>query len=195
MKKSEKIAQIKAFHARIREEQGKGSTGIVGKLMDFYVRDYLMSGGVRKAADVRCRANGKTDWTIKVSGVLCKGETKTNMGEFKAPSNWTADDIFPGYAYVAYTAEVEGLTEDNFMDNMFMFTREQFIELLTVTGRKGLESSLRYNAKHGTLGIQPWKSYIPKTGKWCEARLNKYYDFLDNNGIPTLREFREAVRG
>lgn len=196
MTKLEKIQAVREFHARLQAEKLSCSTGVVGKLCDFHVRDFIMAQGVRKAEDVRCRAAGKSDWTIRIAGHVYHGETKTNMGEWKVPcARISADDIFPGKAYVAYTAEVEGLTEENIPDNVFIFTREQFIELLTVTGRKGLESSLRYNAKRGTVGIQAWKVWNNKTGKWVEARLTKYYEYLEANEIPTLRDWVEGMRG
>lgn len=196
MTKLEKILAVKDFHARLQAERLAGSTGVMGKLCDFAVRDYVMAQGVRKADDVRCRRSGKTDWSIRVAGRMVKGETKTNMGEWKVPcARISAEDIFPGMDFVVYTAEVDNLTEDNLPDMMFVFTREQFIELLTVTGRKGLESSLRYNAKRGTVGIQAWSVYNKKTEKWVSARLNKYYDYLEENEIPTLRDWVEAVRG
>ena len=196
MKKAEKYDAIRKFNARIRDEQEKGSTGYIGKQVDFWVRDCIMVHGVSSVNDVRCRRCGVDDWTIRIDGKLYRGETKTNMGEWKVPfARISADDIFPGKAYVAYTAEVEGLTEDNVLDNVFIFSRDQFIEMLTVSGRKGLESSLRYNAKRGTVGIQPWKLFSKQTGKWVEARLNKYYEYLEANEIPTIREFLEMVRG
>lgn len=196
MTKVEKIQAVRALHARLQAEKVLGSTGTFGKLCDFAVRDFVMAGGVRKAEDVRCRRSGKTDWSIRIAGKLVKGETKTNMGEWKVPcARISAEDIFPGMDYVVYTAEVDNITEDNLPDMMFVFTRAQFIELLTVTGRKGLESSLRYNAKHGTVGIQAWSVYNKKTQKWVSARLNKYYDYLEANEIPTLRDWVEAVRG
>lgn len=196
MTKVEKIQAVREFHARLQAEKAQGSTGVVGKLCDFAVRDFVMAHGVEKLNDVRCRAAGKSDWTIRISGKLVKGETKTNMGEWKVPcARVSADDIFPGKDYVVYTAEVDNITEENLPDMMFVFTREQFIELLTVTGRKGLESSLRYNAKRGTVGIQAWSVYNNKTQKWVSARLNKYYDYLEANEIPTLRDWVEEVRG
>jgi hypothetical protein len=196
MTKQEKFNAIREFNIRIRDEQTKGSTGYIGKQVDFWVRDSIMVHGVSSVADVRCRRAGADDWCIRINGKLYRGETKTNMGEWKVPcARICADDIFPKADYVAFTAEVEGLTAENVADNVFVFTREQFIEMLTMTGRKGLESSLRYNAKRGTVGIQAWKLYSNQTGKWVEARLNKYYDYLEANAIPTIAEFLEMVRG
>lgn len=195
MTKQEKINAIREFNIRIREEQTKGSTGYIGKQVDFWVRDSIMVHGVSSVQDVRCRRAGADDWSIRIDGKLYRGETKTNMGEWKVPcARISPDDIFPKAAYVAFAAEVEGLTADNVLDNVFIFRRDQFIEMLTMTGRKGLESSLRYNAKHGTVGIQAWKMFSKQTGKWVEARLNKYYEYLEVNEIPTIREFLEMVR-
>lgn len=193
---AEKIQAVREFNARLTAEAAKGSTGWSGKQCDFDVRDFVLARGVRRLEDVRCRAAGKADWTIRINGKLYRGETKTNMGEWKVPcARISADDIFPGVDYVVYAAEVDNITKDNLPDMMFVFTRAQFIELLTVTGRKGLESSLRYNAKRGTVGIQAWSVYNKKTAKWVCARLNKYYDYLEANNIPTLRDWVEAVRG
>lgn len=196
MTKAEKINAIREFNIRIRDEQAKGSTGYIGKQVDFWVRDAIMVHGVGSVDDVRCRRAGQADWSIRLGGKLFNGETKTNMGEWKVPcARICADDIFPKADYVAFTAEVEGLTAENVGDNVFVFTREQFIDLLIVSGRKGLESSLRYNKKRGTVGIQAWKMFSKQTGKWVEARLNKYYDFLEENEIPTINEFLGMVRG
>lgn len=196
MKKIEKIEAVKRFHERLREEAAKGSTGELGKFADYHVRDFVMAHGVESETDVRCRAAGKSDWTIRISGKLYHGETKTAAGGWKvAQPGIRAEDIYPHADYIAYAAEVDNLTEENLPDMIFLLTRAQFIEMLTVTGRKGLESSLKYNAKRGTVEIQQWSVFNKKTQKWVSARLNKYYDYLEANNIPTLRDWVEEVRG
>ena len=108
MTKQEKINAIREFNIRIRDEQTKGSTGYIGKQVDFWVRDSIMVHGVSSVADVRCRRAGADDWCIRINGKLYRGETKTNMGEWKVPfARISPDDIFPKAAFVAYTAEVE----------------------------------------------------------------------------------------
>lgn len=196
MKKVDKIQAVREFHARLRAESIKGSTGDIGKFADFHVRDFVMAHGVQSKADVRCRAAGKSDWTIRINGRLYHGETKTAAGGWKVSQpGIRAEDIYPNADFIAYTAEVDNLTEDNLPDMIFLLTREQFIELLTVTGRKGLESSLKYNAKRGTVEIQQWSVFNKKTQKWVSARLNKYYDYLEEHEIPTLRDWINEVRG
>lgn len=196
MKKVDKIKAVREFHARLKAESAKGSTGELGKFADYHVRDFVMAHGVTSEADVRCRAAGKTDWTIRINGKLYRGETKTAAGGWKvAQPGIRAEDIYPKADFIAYAAEVDNLTEDNLPDMIFLLTRAQFIEMLTVTGRKGLESSLKYNAKRGTVEIQQWSVFNKKTQKWVSARLNKYYDYLEANNIPTLRDWVEEVRG
>lgn len=196
MTKQEKIQAVKAFHARLKAELEKGSTGVTGKFADYHGRDFLLKNGVQLASDVRCREAGKHDWVIRINGKYCWGETKTAAGGWKvAQPGIRAEDIYPGASYILYAAEVDNLTEDNVPDMMFIFTREQFIELLTVTGRRGLESSLKYNAKRGTVEIQQWSVFNKKTQKWVSARLNKYYDYIEEHEIPTAREWIAEVRG
>lgn len=196
MTRQEKIEAVKAFHDRLRAEQAKGSTGVMGKLIDYVVRDFVMAHGVRTEADVRCRPASKTDWTIRINGKTYHGETKTAAGGWKVTQpGIRAEDIYPKADFIAFAAEVDNVTEDNVPDMIFLLTREQFIELLTVTGRKGLDSSLKYNAKRGTVEIQQWSVFNKKTQKWVSARLNKYYDYLEENEIPTLRDWVNAVRG
>ena len=196
MTKAEKIKAVREFHARLQEESAKGSTGVKGKLADFHARDFLMAHGVEDASDIRCRAAGKHDWAIRINGRYYYGETKTAAGGWKVTCpGIRAEDIYPDATWIVYTAEADNLTAENTPDMMFVLTREQFIELLTVTGRKGLESSLKYNAKRGTVEIQQWSVFNRKTGKWVCARLNKYYDYLEEHGIPTLRDWVETVRG
>lgn len=195
MTAQEKVIAIREFHERLKAEGLKGSTGEIGKLVDFHVRDFVMAHGVQTVSDVRCRPVGKCDWSIRINGRVYRGETKTAAGGWKvAEARISAEDIYPHADYIAYTAEVDNMTEDNFADLMFVFTRAQFIELLTVTGRKGLESSLKYNSKRGTVEIQQWSVFNKKSGKWVSARLNRYYDYLEENEIPTLRDFVDSVR-
>lgn len=200
MTKAEKIQAIKEFNARIREEQGKGSTGYMGKWVDMHARDYLMADGIRTESDIRCRAADKTDFTLRYDGQTYKGESKTGAGSWKfGKADWTEADIFPQIDLFVIAAETEFLTEENFMDQLWVATRAQYIAMLTYTGKKGLQSSLRYDPKRGIMKIQPYvtKCTDPKTGKerYAYARLNKFYEFIEQADLPTLREFREMVRG
>lgn len=200
MTKAEKIAAIREFNNRIREEQTKGSTGAKGKWIDFMARDFLMKKGVSSADDVRCRSAEKTDFRLFYDGRYHDGESKTGAGSWKFDKpDWTEDDIFPTIDLFVIAAETEFLTEENFMDQLWVCTREQYIAMLTYTGRNGISSSLHYDAKHGLMKIQPYVTKVvdKKYNKvrFAYARLNKFYDFVEQNDLPTLREFRDRVRG
>lgn len=200
MTKAEKIQAIREFNERIREEQEKGSTGYKGKWVDFHARDYLMADGVRTEADVRCRTADKTDFTLRYDGRSHKGESKTGAGSWKFNKpDWTEDDIFPDIELFVIAAETEFLTEENFMDQLWVATRAQYIAMLTYTGKRGLQSSLNYDAKHGVMKIQPYVTRVndKKSGKvrYAYARLNKFYEFIEQEDLPTLREFKESIRG
>ena len=194
MKYSEKIKAEAALRARLAAEDAKASTGSAGKLLDYLVRDYLMSQGVRSAADVRCRRQDKLDWSIRCSGRTLKGETKSACGAVLYGKGLTkadisAEAIYPQCQYIAYAVETWYLTEQNFTELVLVFTREEFIQMLEDTGKHGLQSSLKVGKKGGQIEIQPWS-----TGK-CTARLDKYLAWVEAHGIPTLEEFRSEVRG
>lgn len=200
MTKAEKIKAIQEFNKRIREEQEKGSTGFMGKWVDCHARDYLLAKGIDREDDFRCRAADKTDFTLRYAGRTYKGEAKTGAGSWKfAKAEWTEADIFPNIDLFVIAAETEFLTEENFMDQLWVATREQYIAMLTYTGKNGIKSSLTYDAKHGLMKIQPYfsKAYDKKYGKYryAYARLNKFYEFVAQADLPTLREFRDMVRG
>lgn len=205
MKKIEKYTAEMAMEARLIIEdiakpgKRRGSTASHCKRADYNVRDFLMAKGVGSTDDVRCRPGSKHDWELYVRKVHIIGETKAGCGAIayaKDPSDLSFDPdmIYPGVDYVAYCVDSAKLKAhpDRFPALFRVFTREQFIACLVACGRKGLESSLRiHQSVSGTwqLEIQPWYT------KQTMARLAKYEDFVKANGIPTLDEFRRALRG
>lgn len=234
MTKAEKIAAIKEFNRRIREEQGKGSKGAMGKWVDFYARDFLMADGVGSTDDIRCRSAEKTDFRLFYDGRYHNGESKTAAGSWKMtpaslkavidaerekPANerrseqeirdsyeghraditWTEDEIFPNIELFVIAAETEFLTEDNYIDQVWVCNREQYLAMHRYTGSHGISSSLTYDPKKGIMKIQPYvtKTFDKKYNKvrYAYARVNKFYEFVEQNDLPTLREFREKVRG
>lgn len=194
MKYSEKVTAEKKLFDRLSVETMKGSTGSTGKMLDYLCRDFIMAHGVGSADDVRCRHQDKADATIYINGKRCNFEIKSACGAVIYGRNLSKadilpDNIYPTTAYIIYTAEVDFIRRDNFAELMLVFTREQFIDLLTDTGKHGLESSLKVGKHGGQIEIQPWAT------KACSARLNKFYDWVDANEIPTLEQFMEEVRG
>lgn len=199
MKNAEKLALILAYEAELARQTAEGSTASHAKKADLSVRDFLMAHGIGSTDDIRCRPGSRYDWELYVRRVHIVGETKVGSGAVRyantcAELSYNPDDIYPNVDYIAYCAESDKLkAHPEKMSTLFrVFTREQFIEVLTATGRKGLESSLRiHQTKSGTwqLEIQPWKT------KATAARLGKYEDWVKANGIPTLEEFRKVLRG
>ena len=194
MKYSEKVNAEKAFFARLSAEDAKNSTGSTGKMLDYLCRDYIMKQGVRKAEDIRCRHQDKTDATAKIHGRTCKFEIKSACGALVYGKSLTKADIlpeniYPTTNYIVYTAEVAYINRNNFTGMMLVFTRDEFIQMLTETGKNGLQSSLKVGKHGGQIEIQPWAT------KACAARLGKFYDWVDAHGIPTLEDFIKAARG
>ena len=194
MKYANKKNGENAFRMRLAMEDIKRSTGSTGKLMDYKVRDFLMAHGVSTEADIRCRHQDKDDVTLYIHGKRVAFEVKTACGAVMYGRNLTKDDItaeniYPKMNYIVYAAEVAYITESNFSEMFFVFTRDQFVQMLEETGKHGLQSSLKVGKKGGQIEIQPWAT------KACCARLGKFYDWIDNNGVPTLEEFRSELRG
>ena len=199
MTKTEKLTAIAAFIATLENQDTKGSTASHAKKADFSVRDYLMAHGVGSVEDIRCRPQSKYDWELYVRRVHVVGETKVGCGALRYGKTAEEvaidpDAIYPGVDFIAYCVEPAKLkAHPERMATLFrVFTRTQFLQVLEDCGRKGLESSLRiHQTKSGTwqLEIQPWQT------KATAARLGKYEEWVEVNGVPTLEEFREALRG
>lgn len=199
MKKAEKTLLVAEYDAELERQTAEGSTASHAKKADFSVRDYLLTHGVENADDVRCRAADKYDWQVRRDRKLLNGETKCGCsalryGKTAADVACEPDKILPTVHYVAYCAESAKLKKDGAKQEVLfrVFTRVEFLTMLTDTGRKGLESSLRvHQTKSGTwqLEIQPWAT------KQTAARLGKYEDWVKAHGIPTLEEFRKGLRG
>lgn len=177
----------------------KGSTASHAKNADYTVRDYLMAKGVGSTDDVRCRPGSAHDWDLVVRRARIVGETKVGTGALRygktaAELDFNPDKIYPDCHYIAYCVDSRALkAHPERLPSLFLvFTREQFIECLTACGRKGLESSLRiHKSTSGTwqLEIVAWRT------TQTAARLGKYEDWVATHGIPTLEEFRRALRG
>jgi hypothetical protein len=194
MKYSEKVTAEKAFFARLDNETMKRSTGSIGKMLDYLCRDYIMAHGVEKADDVRCRHQDKADAVVYVNGKRKAIEVKSACGAVMygkglSKADILPDNIYPRTSYIVYTAEVAFINRSNFAELMLVFTRDEFVQMLEDTGKHGLLSSLKVGKQGGQIEIQPWAT------KACSARLNKFYDWVDEHGIPTLEEFKQGLRG
>lgn len=207
MKKSEKLSAELSFAAELarqdvtnnRKGLRMGSTASHAKGADYKVRDYLMAKGVGSADDVHCRPSDEHDWVLVVRRVRIVGETKVGEGAVRYAK--TAEElsfdpalIYPDVDYIAYCAEPKKFkAHPERKGELFrVFTREQFIGVLTDCGRGGITGSLRIHKQTtGTwqLEIKAW------TTAQCSARLAKYEDWVKANNVPTLEEFRRVLRG
>lgn len=207
MKKIEKaVAETKFYEELNRQDVTNrrkgihaGSTASHCKKADYKVRDYLMAKGVGSTDDVRCRPSSQHDWDIVVKKMRIVGETKVGTGAVRyakeqAELSYNPDEIYPDVDYIAYCAHSDKLKAhpERQAELFRVFTREQFIQVLTDCGKKGLESSLRIHQQTtGTwqLEIVAWKT--SQTAK----RLGLYEEWVETHSVPTLEEFRKALRG
>ena len=177
----------------------RGSTASHCKKADYTVRDFLMAKGVGSADDVRCRPGSKHDWELYVRKTHIVGETKVGEGALayaKTAEELAIDAnlIYPGVDYIAYCAEPKKLKAHPERKGILfrVFTRDEFILMLTDCGRNGLTGSLRIHQQTtGTWQLE-LKAFVTTQ---CSARLAKYEAWTKANGIPTLEEFRKALRG
>lgn len=191
----------KAFYEEYLEELARqdslGSTGSNGKNAEVLVRDAFMVNGIRNHKDVRARQAEKVDFSFKYEGKLYRGESKTGQGALlygnftKADlDNVTEDDIYPDMDIIVYGIEGAMINEKTFKKVMVVFTREQFVEMLVYTGKKGLRSSIQIGKSGKQIQIQAWKT------KECEKRYNKFWDYVEANNIPSLEDvLRQIGRG
>lgn len=208
MKKSEKNIAEALFIAELAKQSvtnnrkgiREGSTASHAKRADYEVRDFLMVKGVGSTDDIRCREGSKYDWELYVRRTLhIIGETKVGEGAIRygktaAEVAIEPDAIYPDVDFIAYCAEPKKLKAhpERKGDLFRVFTREQFIAVLEDCGKGGLTGSLRvHQSTSGTwqLEIKAW------TTSQCSARLAKYEDWVEAQGVPTLEEFRRQLRG
>ena len=205
MKKIDKLNAENEMDNRLAKEdiakpgKRRGSTASHAKKADYAVRDFLMAKGVGSTDDVRCRPGDEHDWTLFIRKVRTVGETKVGEGALayaKTAEELAIDPAFicPGVDFVAYCAEPKKLkAHPERKGNLFrVFTRVQFIEMLTDCGKNGLTGSLRIHQQTtGTWQLE-MKAFVTSQ---CAARLAKYEAWVKAHSVPTLEEFRLWLRG
>lgn len=157
----------------LRNEAEKKSTAIIGKFSEA-LRIVL---NVRPVQVLRCRAANRADIRI---GRNCAIEVKTgsgavgyseNLGREFVPSDRTAKNIFPNGHFIMWLAfpnecitvqeilsinSVDKLLEafEKLLENMRVLTRDEFIEVLEKSGKKGLDSALKLSKNGYQLNVQ-----------------------------------------
>lgn len=159
----------------------KGSTGYANSMFEVAVRRVISRG----SAEIEfTSASGKSDIRIGRTSWI---EIKTCCGE-------TGNDADPlaeihKARYVLYTPDLpdERTIKSNglkCLETCYLFTAEQFIEMLCYIHKGGAEPHIKRNAS-GRWNIQTLRTYNKKTGKWSEKPYSRFWDFVDENDIPT----------
>lgn len=187
MKKSEYIARREQYAIELARQDGKNSTGSIGKMCEVVLRNFINVNGISSANDVKSRNVGKADIKRKDIGEIevKTGSGAVNYGQFTM-NDLIADNVLPTCNYIAwspFTTWAKGLNADS-MERLapkmtFMFSREQFIDCLETIGKNGLRSSLKLSKGGNQINVQ---TITPK----MESRL---WDYLENYKIPTVEQF------
>ena len=158
----------------------KGSTGYANSMFEVAVRRIVYHG--KKNIEFTEKA-GKADMRV---GRSIWFEIKTCCGE-------TGNDADPlgsihRAKYVLYTPDLpdERTIKENAvkcLETCYVFTAEQFEEMLCYIHRDGTPHIRR--TSRGTWNIQSLRTYSTKTGKWSEKPYRKFWEYVDDNDIPT----------
>lgn len=191
MKNAKMNEYLNNYKNALAMQDKKHSTGSAGKMLDVLVRDYLMKEGIKNGADVRCRKSEKHDFTLIINKKVYNGETKTGGGAILYGDKATAENVqsynfYKDVQLIAYTINGKILTEQNFMKITVLFTRQQFIDMLEYTGKNGINSSV--TIKTTCKGVKQ-----AQIQTWSNARENKFFDFIENNNIPTVEQFAQSI--
>lgn len=178
MKKADYLAKLALYEQELARQDGKGSTGSVGKLADEIIRRAILAKGQNADCRVGCRKVEQVDVTRAGYGTF---EIKTGSGAVMYGSGLTKEDIreeniVAGVDYVAWAPFTKFLTKENMTTMTWVFTRQEFIDTLTAIGKNGLASSVKVSKGGAQLNIQ---TITPR----MEDRL---WDVLDTK--PTVAE-------
>lgn len=172
-----------AMIERLYSEKAKKSTGYAGKLWDAMFRACEYSDKTK--IDWRCRTAGRAD--ARIDGKTY--EIKTGSGEV-AKDYWeeefSDDAALVGIHFVAFApfaleviqdaGGIENITEDDILDNTWIFTRNEFIAML----HQCHKNPWNYHRSTGKVNIQTW-------GKCPRARLE---EILYSGEYPTARDLK-----
>ena len=191
MKNAKMNEYLSNYKNALAMQDKKHSTGSAGKLLDVLIRDYLMAEGIKNGADVKCRKSEKHAFTLVINKKVYNGEVKTGGGAILYGDKATVENVqsynfYRDVQLIAYAIDGKILTEKNFMRITVLFTREQFINMLEYTGKNGINSSV--TIKTTCKGVKQ-----AQIQTWSSARENKFFDFIENNNIPTVEQYAQSI--
>ena len=157
----------------------KGSTGYLNSMFEIAVRRCVYRG---HAEIEYTRAAGKADMRV---GNNVWFEIKTCCGETGTAENPLAS--ITRAPYILYTPDLpeeQDIKEnaEKCLETCLLFTQAQFIEMLCYIHKGGQEPHIRLNSR-GRYNIQSLRTYNSKTGKWSQAPYDRFWEYVDNNGI------------
>lgn len=185
-----------AQEKRLMVEDRKGSTGSNGKRGEVRVRHYTLKKGLKSVQDGKAHSAGKPD--VKLMGADGKYytlEVKTGRGavayreaseEPFTKEDMTAENIVPNADFVAWDTMPTLTTEENFAKRFFVFSREEFLEVLLKMFQKSgdFTSALSVTKNGYQLNIQPISAKPERM----------FYEYIEEHNTPCLEKWVEMFR-
>lgn len=158
-----------------------------GDLIESNVKAILAGNWVRAKA-IHVAAPDKADCTFKGQRVEVGSNGKTfasrDIGKWEKKSYELSEVLSEEIAFVAYCVNATQVIEEAaYEEKVYMFTRAQFADFLTKSGRNGL-----YSMTH----VTQYGRAI--TAQYNENWAKRFTAWVADNGIPTLGEFVKANR-
>lgn len=169
----------------------RGSTGARNSMFECAV----VRAGARNGADkIRTSGADRADWRIGRSTWV---EVKSCCSETGGDAD-PLEEIHRAH-YVLYTPDLpdDDIIEHDALaclESCFVFTSEQFIEMLCYIHRGGTEPHIRRTSR-GRWNIQTLRTFNKTTGKWTEAPYRKFWEYVQLHDIPNASlDWVESVR-
>lgn len=163
------------------EEAGrKGSTGYLNSMFEVAVHRAVAKG--EKEIEYTT-ASGKVDVRVGRSSWI---EIKSCCSEVGYTDRPLA--MIERAKYILYTPDLpdeKAIKEDALkcLESCYLFTSEQFIDVLKAMHKGGQEPHIKYNSKNGRYNIQTLATRM-KNGNWTTKPLDRFYEYCDENNIP-----------
>lgn len=197
--------------ARLACEDAKGSTASANKRAEAIGRNSMLKNGICKGAgknsgvyDVRARPQDKPDLVVTTpDGKRLHIEIKTGAGAvnyakvgygdepFTKADCFNSDLIFPDKELIAFSPCADTITDENVDDQFYIFYREEFLDCLLHM----------YRGRGQNAGTFAAAIHVTKYGAQLNIQTisnrpyNNFYDYVEENEIPTMRQFKEEVLG
>lgn len=159
----------------------KGSTGYANSMFEVAIHRIISKS--RREIEYTTKA-GKADVRIGRTAWI---EVKTCCGEVGNDADPLAE--IHKAAYILYTPDLptERTIKENALkclETCYLFTSAEFIEMLKYIHKGGTEPHIKRNS-NGRWNIQTLRTYNKKTGKWSEKPYSRFWEYVDNNDIPS----------